>query len=140
MIFRVRPSIRISAPPPPHLLSILYMTWNSTIFNKKYLFFIISGLGQDNFLAEGCGYDRPSISTIFKKFVYIQGQIGQTLFGPSAAARTGQEAEPRGQDRLKGSSAATRTGLGARRCTLMTNFIHELNIRCMYKIDKRGGP
>ena len=38
-----------------------------TIYNKKYLLCIISGLGKENFCAERCGQDRPTISTIFNK-------------------------------------------------------------------------
>ena len=52
----------------------------------------------------------------------------KTISGPSAAARTGQGAGRRDQDRL-----------GAERCGHMTNYIHLIRIRSMYKIYRRGG-
>ena len=55
-------------------------------------------------------------------------RLGQAR-GPSAAARTGLGAEHRGWERL-----------GAGRCSHMTNYIHVLHMRSMYKIDRiRGG-
>ena len=61
----VRPNIRFSDIFPTPLLSILYMTPFSTIFNKISIY-----LRLDTFWAERCGKDR--------------------LGGPSAAARTGR--------------------------------------------------
>ena len=39
----------------------------------------------------------------------------------------------------RGPSAAARTDLGAGRCGHMSNFIPLLNMRCMHKIDRKGG-
>ena len=49
------------------------------------------------------------------------------ISGPSAAVRTGWE-----------PSAAARMGQGVGHCDHMTNYIHVLHMRSMYKIDRRG--
>ena len=125
----VCPRERFFYPPPPHtLISILYMTQKLFFTQKDIYFVLFQGcvrlepfldralrLGQTRG-AERCGQDRPSSLTIFNKIsIYLGlGQI-KTLSGPSAAARTGQ-----------------RAGV----CSHMTNFIHVLNMRCMYKCMK----